>query len=346
MSKLARRKPAPAGIAKPGNAQAATTHGFRVHQAGGIEQLRWEQWPLLPPARGEVLVRHTAIGVNYIDTYVRSGLYPRALPTGLGSEAAGVVEAVGPGVNGMRPGDRVAYCLGEPGAYAERRVLPAASLLRLPPRLSAELAAAALLKGLTAWALLHEVRRVRRGDALLVTAAAGGVGLILCQWARLLGARVIGVVGHRDKQALARRHGCHVVLVGYQDLAERVRGANRGLGVDVVYDGVGRDTFMAALDCLRARGLMTSFGNASGPPPALAPLELMKRGSLLLTRPTLGDFIGDPLARARGARALFSLLRTGKLRVLVGQRYPLQEAPRAHAELEARRTVGCSLLIP
>jgi NADPH2:quinone reductase len=320
--------------------------GFRVHQAGGIEQLCWQELPLAAPARGEVLVRHTAIGVNYIDTYVRSGLYPRPLPTGLGGEAAGVVEAVGRGVTTFKRGDHVAYCQGEPGAYAQRRVLPASVLLRLPRGVGDEVAAAALLKGLTAWYLLHGVRRVCRGDVLLVTAAAGGVGLILTQWARLLGARVIGVVGHRDKQALARRHGCHVVLAGYENLAERVRGANRGRGIDVAYDGVGRDTFMASLDCLRPRGLMVSYGNASGAPPAIAPLELMRRGSLSLTRPTLGDFISDPAERARAARALFGLVRRRQLRVLVGQRYPLHEAPRAHAELEARRTVGCSLLIP
>lgn len=326
--------------------QATATWGFRVHQPGGIEQLRWEQWPLPAPARGEVLVRHTAIGVNYIDTYVRSGLYPRPLPTGLGGEAAGVVEVVGKGVAGFKVGDRVAYCQGEPGAYAERRVLPARLLLRLPRGIDDQLAAAVLLKGLTAWYLLQRVHRVRRGDTLLVTAAAGGVGLLLTQWARLLGARVIGVVGHRDKQALARRHGCHVVLTGYEQLAERVRGANRGRPVEVAYDGVGRDSFMPALDCLRPRGLMVSYGNASGAPPAIAPLELMKRGSLVLTRPTLGDFIGDPAERTRAARALFRLVRSGKLRVLVGQRSPLQEAARVHAELEARRTVGCSLLLP
>jgi NADPH2:quinone reductase len=322
------------------------TKGYRVHQTGGIEQLSWDSWPVAAPARGEVLVRHTAIGINYIDTYVRSGLYPRPMPTGLGGEAAGVVEAVGRGVAGFKPGDRIAYTYGEPGAYCERRVLPASALLRLPRGLSDQLAAAVLLKGLTAWFLLREVHRVRRGEALLVTAAAGGVGLILTQWARLLGARVIGVVGHRDKEALARRHGCHVVLTGYENLAERARGANRGRGVEVVYDGVGRDTFMASLDCLRARGLMVSFGNASGAPPPIAALELMRRGSLFLTRPTSGDYVGDPLVRARAARALFALVRTGKLRVLVGQRYALKDAPRAHAELEARSTVGCSLLMP
>jgi NADPH:quinone reductase len=326
---------------------STVTEGFRVHEPGGVERMAWESWTLPAPARGEALVRHTAIGLNYIDTYMRSGLYPRPLPTGLGVEAAGVVEAVGRGVTGLKAGDRVAYYYqADAGAYALRRVLPASALLRLPRGVDAELAAAVLLKGLTAWFLLHEVHKVRRGDAVLVTAAAGGVGLVLTQWARLLGARVVGVVGHREKEVLARRHGCHAVLVGYEDLPVRVRGANRGRAVDVVYDGVGRDTFMPALDCLRPRGLMVSFGNASGPVPAIAPLELMRRGSLVLTRPTAGDFIGDPAARARAARALFALVKLRKLRVLVGQRYPLAEAPRAHAELEARRTVGCTVLVP
>jgi NADPH2:quinone reductase len=325
---------------------STSTEGFRVHEAGGVERMAWESWALPAPARGEVLLRHTAIGVNYIDTYMRSGLYPRPLPTALGVEAAGVVEAVGRGVIGIKVGDRVAYYHPEPGAYARHRLMPAAALLRLPRGIDEQLAAAVLLKGLTAWFLLHEVHRVRRGDTLLVTAAAGGVGLVLTQWARLLGARVIGVVGHRDKEVLARRHGCHAVLVGYDDLAARVRGANRGRPVDVAYDGVGRDTFMASLDCLRPRGLLVSFGNASGAPPAVSPLELMRRGSLVLTRPTAGDFIGEPQARARAARALFSLVRSRKLRVLVGQRFALLQAPQAHAELEARRTVGSTLLVP
>jgi NADPH2:quinone reductase len=289
--------------------------------------MAWESWDLPAPPRGQVLLRHTAIGVNYIDTYMRSGLYPRPMPTALGVEAAGVVEAVGRGVIGIKAGDRVAYYHSEPGAYARHRLLPAAALLRLPRGADDQLVAAVLLKGLTAWFLLHEVHRVRRGDALLVT-------------------RVIGVVGHRDKEALARRHGCHAVLVGYDDLPARVRGANRGRPVDVAYDGVGRDTFMASLDCLRPRGLMVSFGNASGAPPAVSPLELMRRGSLVLTRPTAGDFIGEPQARARAARALFSLVRSRRLRVLVGQRFALAQAPQAHAGLEARRTVGSTLLIP
>lgn len=325
----------------------ATTRGLRVHEAGGPGVLRWEEWPLAAPARGEALVRHAAIGLNYIDTYMRSGLYPLPLPACLGSEAAGVVEAVGPGVRGLRPGDRVAYLgSGAPGAYCERRVLPAASLLKLPRAISVELAAAALLKGLTAWALLHAVHRVRPGETVLVTAAAGGVGQLLAQWARRLGARVVGVVGSESKAALARRSGCHGVLVGYGDLATRVRAATRGAGVHVAYDGVGRDTFIPCLDSLRPRGLMVNFGNASGPAPAIAPLELMRRGSLVLARPSVADFVRDPAERARGARALFGALARGQLKVRIGQRYPLRDAARAHADLEGRRTEGSSLLLP
>jgi len=321
--------------------------GIRLHETGGPGVLRWEELPLASPARGEVLVRHTAIGLNYIDTYKRSGLYPLALPSGLGEEAAGVVEAMGRGVRGLRVGDRVAYIdpTGQ-GTYAQRRVVPSARLLRLPRAISDELAAAVLLKGLTAWALLHEVHRVRRGESVLVPAAAGGVGQLLAQWARKLGARVIGAVGEAGKAPLAKRAGCHVVLVGYGDLAARVRAATGGQGVHVAYDGVGRETFVASLDALRRRGMLVTFGNASGAPPAIAPLELMRRGSLVLTRPTLGDFIREPADLARGARTLFAALARGTIRVRIGQRYALQEAARAHADLEARRTSGSTVLLP
>ena len=324
-----------------------TNFGLRLHETGSPDVLRWQEFPLAAPARGEVLVRHTAIGLNYIDTYKRSGLYKVALPACLGEEAAGVVERTGPGVRGVRTGDRVAYLdSGGPGTYVQRRVVPVARLLRLPRAVGDELAAAALLKGLTAWALLHEVHRVRPGEAVLVPAAAGGVGQLLAQWARKLGARVIGAVGEAAKAPIAKRAGCHVVLVGYDDLAARARAANRGQGVHVAYDGVGRETFMGSLDALRPRGLMATFGNASGPAPAIAPLELMRRGSLVLTRPTLHDFIREPADLARGAKALFAALAHGTIRVRIGQRYPLQEAARAHADLEARRTSGSSVLLP
>ncbi|MFM2286998.1 MAG: hypothetical protein RL684_141 [Pseudomonadota bacterium] len=321
--------------------------GLRVHEQGGPEKLLWEGFPLAAPGRGEVLVRHTAIGLNYIDTYKRSGLYKLALPACLGDEAAGVVESVGRGVCSVRFGDRVAYLdASGVGTYVQRRVVAADRLLRLPRAVSDELAAASLLKGLTAWALLHEVHRVRRGESVLVLAVAGGVGQLLAQWARKLGARVIGVVGDAAKAPAAKRAGCHVVLVGYHDMAARVRAATRGQGVHVAYDGVGRDTFMASLDALRRRGLMVSYGNASGAAPPFSPMELMRRGSLVLTRPTVSDFVREPADLARAARALFAALARGTLRVRIGQRYPLRDAARAHADLEARRTSGSSILLP
>ena len=319
---------------------------IRLYQHGGPDQLRWEEEQVAAPGPGEVLIRQTAVGVDYIDIYVRTGLAPRALPTGMGYEAAGVVAALGRKVRGFRVGDRVGYYLNSPGAYVEQRVLAADDLIKLPPGVSDEQAAAVLLKGLTAWFLVRETFKVKRGSVILLPAAAGGVGLILSQWARVLGAKVIGVVGSADKAALAKRHGCSQVLVGYEDLAQRVRKLTKGKGVDVVYDGVGRDTFLAALDCLKPRGLMVSFGNASGAVAPVAPLELTRRGSLFLTRPTAGDYLTDSAARRKGARELFSLIRRRKIRVVIGQRFPLREAARAHVELEARRTLGSTVLLP
>lgn len=319
---------------------------IRLYQHGGPDQLRWEEEQVAAPGPGEVLIRQTAVGVDYIDIYVRTGLYPRALPTGMGYEAAGVVAALGRKVRSFRVGDRVGYYLNSPGAYVEQRVLAADDLIKLPPGVSDEQAAAVLLKGLTAWFLVRETFKVKRGSVILLPAAAGGVGLILSQWARVLGAKVIGVVGSADKAALAKRHGCSQVLVGYEDLAQRVRKLTKGKGVDVVYDGVGRDTFLAALDCLKPRGLMVSFGNASGAVAPVAPLELTRRGSLFLTRPTAGDYLTDSAARRKGARELFSLIRRRKIRVVIGQRFPLREAARAHVELEARRTLGSTVLLP
>jgi NADPH2:quinone reductase len=319
---------------------------IRLYECGGADQLRWEEVEVPAPGPGEVLVRQSAVGLNFIDVYVRTGLYPRPLPTGLGLEAAGVIAALGKRVRGFKVGDRVAYYLPTPGAYAEQRVLSAEALIRLPAGIKEEQAAAVMLKGLTAWFLLRQTYKVRRGDVILLTAAAGGVGLLLSQWARVLGARVIGVVGSADKAALARKHGCHHVLVGYAGMAEQVRKLNKGRGVEVVYDGVGKDTFMAALDCLKPRGLMVSFGNASGAPAPVAPLELARRGSLYLTRPTIGDYLADAKARRKGAQELFALIRRGRIRVVIGQRFALREAALAHAALESRRTTGSSVLVP
>ncbi|HEY4881715.1 MAG TPA: quinone oxidoreductase [Steroidobacteraceae bacterium] len=319
---------------------------IRLSERGGPEVLRWEEVELGTPAAGEALVRHTAIGVNFADVYLRTGLYPQPLPSGIGSEAAGVVEAVGRKVRGVKPGDRVVYSVPFPGAYAEQRLLPADALLKIPSGISDEQAAAVLLKGLTTWFLLRETYKVKRGDVLLIPAAAGGVGLILSQWARSLGAKLIGVVSTEDKARLARRNGCHQVLVGYADLAARVRKLNRGHGVDLVYDGVGKDTLFASLDSLRPRGMMVSFGNASGAAPPFSPLELAKRGSLYFTRTGAADYLSEAAARRTGARALFALIRRKAIRVHIGQRYPLAQAAQAQRDLESRRTLGSTVLIP
>jgi NADPH:quinone reductase len=319
---------------------------IRLYENGGPDRLRWEEVPVGAPGPGEVLLRQTAVGVNFIDVYMRTGLYPHALPMGMGYEGAGVVAAVGRRVRDLRVGDRVGYYTDEPGAYAEQRVMPVEDLVKLPPYISDEQAAAVMLKGLTTWGLVRECFKVRRGTVLLLTAAAGGVGMILGQWARALGARVIGAVGSEDKAAIARRHGCNVVLVGYQDLARRVRECTRGKGVEVVYDGIGQATFMAGLDSLAPRGLMVTFGNASGAVAPFAPLELTRRGSLYVTRPTAGSYLPDAAAGSREERELFGMIRRRRIKVLVGQRFPLREAARAHAELEARHTTGAIVLVP
>jgi NADPH2:quinone reductase len=319
---------------------------IRLYETGSSDRLKWEEGPVGAPGPGEMLVQQTAIGVNYIDIYVRTGLYPRPLPTGLGFEGAGVIRALGPRVRGFKVGERVGYYLSEPVAYAEQLVVAADDAVKLPPGISDEQAAAVLLKGLTAWALLRGTFKVRRGSVVLLPAAAGGVGLILSQWARALGARVIGVVGSIDKAPIAKRHGCNPVLVGYENLAERVRRVTKGQGVDVVYDGVGKDTFLASLDCLKRCGLMVSFGNASGAVPPMAPLELMRRGSLFLTRPTANDYLVGAGTRRKAARELFALVKRRKIRVLIGQRFALKDAARAHEALQARSTQGSTVLLP
>jgi len=319
---------------------------IRLSERGGPDVLKWEDVEIAAPAAGEVLLRQTAVGVNFADVYLRTGLYPQPLPSGIGVEAAGVVAAVGRKVRGIMPGDHMVYSLPSPGAYAEQRVLAADRLLKIPSGVSDEQAAAVLLKGLTSWFLLRETYKVKRGDVLLLQAAAGGVGLILSQWARALGAKVIGVVSTEEKARLARRSGCNQVLVGYDDLPARVRKLNRGQGVDVVYDGVGKDTLFASLDSLRPRGLMVSYGNASGAAPPFSPLELAKRGSLYFTRTGAADYLGAPEARRAGARELFSLIRRKRLRVHIGQRYPLAQAAQAQRDLEDRRTFGSTVLIP
>jgi NADPH2:quinone reductase len=320
---------------------------IRLHELGGPELMRWEEYDPGPPGPGEARVRHTAVGVNFIDVYDRTGLYPTTLPTGLGREAAGIVEKVGSKARGLKVGERVAYTLASPGSYADVRNVPVDRLVRIPRGISDSQAAGMMLKGLTAQYLLRQTHRVKRGDAVLIHAAAGGVGLIACQWARRLGAHVIGVVGSEDKAKLARRYGCRHVIVGRDvDLAAAVRKLTRGAGVDVVYDGVGKDTFSASLDCLKPLGLMVSYGNASGPVPPIAPLELTRRGSLFLTRPTLFHYTASRAALERAARDLFGVVRSGAVRILIGQSYPLRDAATAHRDLEARRTTGSTILLP
>jgi NADPH2:quinone reductase len=323
-------------------------HAIRIHAHGGPEVLRWDEVALPDPGPGEALVRHTAVGVNFIDTYHRSGLYPVGpLPSGLGSEAAGVVEAVGTGVTEVRPGDRVAYAGGAPGSYAERRVMPAARLVPLPPAIDDRTAAAALLKGMTVEYLVCRTYPVRAGETVLFHAAAGGVGVIACQWLKGLGATVIGTVSTDEKAELARAHGCeHPVVTARDDFVARVRELTGGRGVPVVYDSVGRDTFLRSLDCLAPRGMMVSFGNASGPPPALDPLLLAAKGSLFLTRPSLLAYTATREELLASAGALFGQIERGAVRVAVHHEWPLPEAAAAQRALEERRTVGSILLRP
>jgi NADPH2:quinone reductase len=320
---------------------------IRFYAHGGPEVLRTEDFDPGKPAAHEVQVRHTAIGVNYIDVYDRIGLYSTSLPSGLGREAAGVITALGRGVRGLRLGERVAYVYSTPGAYSELRNVSAERLVKVPRGISDEEAAALMLKGLTAQFLIRRTYRIARGDTILVHAAAGGVGLILCQWARALGAKVIGVVGSEAKAELARRHGCrHVLISGRDELVAGVKALTRGSGVAVVYDAVGKDTFMDSLDCVRRLGMMVTYGNASGPPPAISPLELAKRGSLFLTRPSLFNYIASREELAAAARELFAAVRTKKVRIVIGQRYPLSRAADAHRDLEGRRTTGSTVLTP
>jgi len=320
---------------------------IRLFEHGGPEVLRLEEAVIGPPGPRQIRIRQTAIGVNFIDTYHRTGLYPLKLPSGLGVEAAGVVVEVGSKVTAFKPGDRVAYIDSSPGAYADERVIDASRVVRLPDSINDQQAAAVLLKGLTAWFLLRRCYRVRKGESIVLHSAAGGVGLIALQWATALGAKVIAVVGGEGKASLAREHGAAEVIVSArEDLAARVRLITKNRGVPVVYDGVGKDTFFASLDCLRPRGLMVSFGNASGPVPPFSPLELSKRGSLYLTRPTLFHYIAKASERARGARELFEVVASGKIKVMIGQSYALADAAQAHRNLEARRTTGSTLLVP
>lgn len=323
------------------------THAIRIHQTGGPEVLNWEEVVVAPPAAGEATVRHHAVGLNFIDVYHRTGLYPLPLPAGIGLEGAGVVEAVGEGVSGVKVGDRVAYAGGPVGAYAERRNIPAHRLLQLPDSIGFNTAAAMMLQGLTAAYLLRRTYRVQPGDAVLIHAAAGGVGLIACQWAKALGATVIGTVGSAAKGELARAHGCdHVINYSNEDFVQRVRDITAGEGVAVVYDGVGKDTFMGSLDSLRPMGMLVTYGNASGPVPPLDLLLLSQKGSLFVTRPTLMNYTAKRTDLEALGAELFEVVTAGKLRIEVNQTYQLAEAAQAHRDLEARKTTGSTILLP
>lgn len=323
------------------------TKAVRIDKTGGPEVLQWQEFEVGEPGEGQVRIRHTAIGLNYIDTYHRSGLYPIPLPGGLGLEAAGVVEAVGPGVTHVRTGDRVAYAGGPPGAYAERRVMPAAPLLVLPDAVSDRDAAAAMLQGMTVQYLIRRTYAVKPGQTVLFHAAAGGVGLIACQWLSALGVTVIGTVSTEEKAALAKANGCtHTILYTKENVAERVRALTGGAGVPVVYDSVGKDSWESSLDCLQPMGLMVSFGNTSGPVSGINIGQLAAKGSLYVTRPVLATYVAKREDLEATAADLFDAIATGKVRPKVGQSYALQDAAQAHRDLEAGRTTGSTLLLP
>jgi NADPH2:quinone reductase len=325
---------------------------IRFDQTGGPEVLRYQDYDLPPPAAGQARVRHTAIGVNFIDTYYRSGLYPLPLPSGLGSEAAGVVEALGPDVNDqgeshLKVGDRVGYCWGAIGAYAEAANVPADKLVKLADGIRDEVAAAALLKGMTAQYLLRRIHPVKAGETVVIHAAAGGVGQIACQWAKHLGATVIGSTTSPNKVALARANGCdHVLNTEETGWEKKVREITSGKGVPVVYDSIGKDTFLAGLDCLQPRGIMVTYGNSSGPVAPFAPSILAAKGSLFVTRPTLGHYISTPKEMRESADDLFAVIASGAVKVAVNQRYALKDAAQAQIDLAARKTVGATVLIP
>jgi NADPH2:quinone reductase len=319
---------------------------IRIHQTGGPEALRLEDVPVGRPAQGEVRVRQTAVGVNYVDVYHRTGLYPLPLPTGVGVEAAGVVEEVGPGVSHVRAGDRVAYVSG-PGSYAAERILPGDRIVKLPEGVDDRTAAGAMLKGLTVQALLRRTYPVKAGETVLVHAAAGGVGTIMVQWLKVLGAKVIATVGTDEKAKLARAHGAdHVVVYTREKFPERVKEITAGAGVSVVYDSVGKATFEGSLDCLRPMGMMVSFGNASGAVPPFDVGLLGRKGSLYLTRPTVFGYVAKREDLERGAAELFEVIRGGKVRIEVSRTLPLADAAEAHRLIEARATTGSLVLLP
>ena len=322
-------------------------NAIRIHQTGGPEALQWESVTVGEPGPGEARVRHTAVGLNYIDTYHRSGLYKLPLPSGIGLEAAGVVEAVGPGVTDVNKGDRVAYCGGPPGSYAEVRVMPTDKLVKLPDGVSDRSAATLMLKGLTVQYLFRQTFPLKGGETILFHAAAGGVGSIACQWARALGVTMIGTVGSDEKAALAKANGCaHTIVYTRENFVERVKELTGGKGVPVVYDAVGKDTFPASLDCLKPRGMFVSFGNSSGPIAAFDIGLLGQKGALFATRPSLFMYAATRPDLLRMADEMFALVAAGKIVSEARQTYALKDAAQAHRDLEARKTTGATLLLP
>ncbi|MFZ6675538.1 quinone oxidoreductase family protein [Undibacterium sp. Xuan67W] len=325
----------------------STSKAIRIQQTGGPEVMEFVDVTLGQPGPGEALVRHAACGLNFIDVYFRTGLYPQPLPAGLGMEASGVVEAVGEGVTYVKPGDRVAYAGRPNGAYAQARIMPADNLVRLPDSIDFETAAGMMLQGLTVQYLFHRTFPLKGGETILFHAAAGGVGLIASQWARAIGVNMIGTVGSDEKAELAKAHGCtHVINYNKENFVERVKEITESKGVPVVYDSIGKDTFTGSLDCLSPLGMMVSFGSASGPVPAFGLQELASRGSLFITRPSLMSYTAKRADLEQMAAHLFSMVESGKVKIDIRQRYALSDVAQAHRDLEARKTTGSTILIP
>ncbi len=320
---------------------------IRFHRTGGPEVLQMDEVSVGEPGPNEARVRNTAIGLNYIDTYHRSGLYPLPLPSGIGQEACAVVEAVGSGVTWVKPGDRVGYAAGPPGAYSEERIIAADRLVKVPDGMSDQQVAAMMLKGMTVQYLIRRTYRVEKGETVLFHAAAGGVGLIACQWLKALGATVIGTVGSDEKARVAKAHGCdHTIVYTRENFVDRVKEITGGRKVPVVYDSVGKDTFMGSLDCLKPRGLLAAFGNGSGPVPAFDPNLLSAKGSLYVTRPTLVTYTARREDLEATAKDLFAVVQSGKVKIEINQTYALKDAVQAHRDLQARKTTGSTVLLP
>jgi len=323
-------------------------HAIRMHETGGPDVLRWEEVAVGNPGPGQARLRHVAVGLNFADMYFRTGFYKIPLPNGIGVEAAGVVESVGEGVTNVKPGDHVTYTgfVNTLGAYSTERLIPAAPLIKLPASITCETAAAMTMRGLTSAYLMRRIWPLSAGDAILLHAAAGGVGLIVSQWAKLLGLTVIGTVSTEAKAEVARAHGCdHVILYGREDVAKRVREITGGAGVSVVYDSVGKDTFQGSIDSLKRRGLLVCVGTASGPVPPIDATQLAVKGSVYVTRPALADYIADPAEKDALASEVFGHVAAGRIRIEINQRYRLQDAVQAHRDLESRKTTGSSVFV-